>query len=129
MYIHEQKNWPQFQWDKEKLAELLTAVRYRQGRLMGHMEALGFALREEAMLQALTQEVIKSSEIEGEKLDQDQVRSSLARRLGIEIAGSVPSDRNVEGVVEMMLQAIVRLDHPCGSTLRGAGVAAHRIHL
>ena len=112
MYIHQQKKWPQFQWNKEKVAELLTVVRYRQGRLMGHMEALGFALREEAMLQALTQEVIKSSEIEGEKLDQDQVRSSLARRLGIEIAGSVPSDRNVEGVVEMMLDATQNFQQP-----------------
>ena len=92
MYIHEQRDWPQFHWDREKLSELLTAVRYRQGRLIGHMEALGFALREEAMLQTLTQEVIKSSEIEGEVLDQDQVRSSLAKRLGIDIAGSVPAD-------------------------------------
>ena len=112
MYIHEHKNWPQFQWDKEKLAELLSAVRYRQGRLIGHMEALGFALREEAMLQTLTQEVIKSSEIEGEVLDQDQVRSSLARRLGIDIAGSVPADRNVEGVVEMMLDATQNFQQP-----------------
>ncbi|SHF99386.1 Fic family protein [Flavisolibacter ginsengisoli DSM 18119] len=112
MYIHEQKNWPQFQWDKENLAELLTSVRYRQGRLIGHMEALGFALREEAMLQTLTQEVIKSSEIEGEMLDQNQVRSSLARRLGIDIAGSVPADRNVEGVVEMMLDATQNFQQP-----------------
>lgn len=112
MYIHQHKKWPQFQWEKEKLAELLTAVRYRQGRLIGHMEALGFALREEAMLQTLTQEVIKSSEIEGEVLDQDQVRSSLARRLGIDIAGSVPADRNVEGVVEMMLDATQNFQQP-----------------
>lgn len=105
MYIHELKNWPEFTWNKEKIAELLSAVRYRQGRLIGNMEALGFALREEAVLQTLTQEVIKSSEIEGEVLDQDQVRSSLARRLGIEIAGSVPADRHIEGVVDMMLDA------------------------
>ncbi|MGZ5247593.1 MAG: Fic family protein, partial [Flavitalea sp.] len=84
---------------------LLIAIRYRQGRLIGHMEAMGFALREEAMLQALTQEVIKSSEIEGNILDQDQIRSSLARRLGIDIAGMVSPDRNIEGVVEMMLDA------------------------
>jgi Fic family protein len=76
------------------------------------MEALGFSLREEAMLQTLTQEVIKSSEIEGEVLDQDQVRSSLARRLGIDIAGSVPADRNVEGVVEMMLDATQSFHSP-----------------
>jgi Fic family protein len=112
MYIHEQNGWPDFQWAREKLAELLTAVRYRQGRLIGHMEAMGFALREEAMLQTLTQEVIKSSEIEGEVLDRDQVRSSLARRLGIDIAGSVPSDRNVEGVVEMMLDATQNFQQP-----------------
>jgi Fic family protein len=112
MYIHEQNGWPDFQWAREKLAELLTAVRYRQGRLIGHMEAMGFALREEAMLQTLTQEVIKSSEIEGEVLDQDQVRSSLARRLGIDIAGSVPADRFVEGVVEMMLDATQNFQQP-----------------
>lgn len=105
MYIHQRKDWPHFQWDKEKLAELLARVRYSQGRLIGRMEALGFALREEAVLQTLTQEVIKSSEIEGEVLNQDQVRSSLARRLGIDIGGSVPADRHVEGVVEMMLDA------------------------
>lgn len=105
MYIYEQKNWPHFQWDNEKLAELLAAVRYRQSRLIGNMEAIGFSLREEAMLQTLTQEVIKSSEIEGEILNRDQVRSSLARRLGIDIAGSIPADRHVEGVVEMMLDA------------------------
>ncbi len=112
MYIHEHLDWPGFTWQKDQLAGLLTGVRYRQGRLIGHMEALGFALREEAMLQTLTQEVIKSSEIEGEVLNQDQVRSSLARRLGIEIAGSVPADRNVEGVVEMMLDATQNFEQP-----------------
>lgn len=112
MYIHEQKDWPRFYWDKEKLTGLLTEVRFRQGKLIGNMQALGFALREEAMLQTLTQEVIKSSEIEGEMLDRDQVRSSLARRLGIDIAGSVPADRNVEGVVEMMLDATQNFQQP-----------------
>ena len=112
MYIHELENWPCFSWQKGAISDLLTAVRYRQGRLVGHMEALGFSLREEAMLQTLTQEVIKSSEIEGEVLDQDQVRSSLARRLGIEIAGSIPADRNVEGVVEMMLDATQNFAQP-----------------
>jgi Fic family protein len=105
MYIHEEANWPNLSWSKESLTDLLAGVRYRQGRLIGQMQALGFALREEAMLQTLTQEVIKSSEIEGEILDRDQVRSSLAKRLGIEIAGSVMADRNVEGVVEMMIDA------------------------
>jgi Fic family protein len=112
MYIYEHKDWPHLQWNRDQLTELLTDVRYRQGRLIGHMEALGFSLREEAMLQTLTQEVIKSSEIEGEVLDQDQVRSSLARRLGMDIAGSVPADRNVEGVVEMMLDAIQNFQQP-----------------
>lgn len=105
MYIHQHKNWPNFHWDQLKLGDLLAAVRFRQGRLIGQMHALGFSLQKEATLQTLTQEVIKSSEIEGEVLNQDQVRSSLARRLGIEIAGSIPADRNVEGVVEMMLDA------------------------
>ena len=78
MYIYEHKQWPRFQWDKGKVSELLAQVRYRQGRLIGNMEALGFSLREEAMLQTLTQEDIKSSKIEGEVIDREQVRSSLA---------------------------------------------------
>ncbi|TCJ17074.1 Fic family protein [Flaviaesturariibacter flavus] len=105
MYIHQHSNWPKLTWNKQALAEKLAGVRYRQGRLIGHMEALGLSLRKEAMLQALTQEVIKSSEIEGELLDRDQVRSSIARRLGIQVAGTVSADRNVEGVVDMMLDA------------------------
>ena len=112
MYIYERISWPHFQWNPDQLTELLTPVRYRQGKLIGHMEALGFSLREEAMLQTLTQEVIKSSEIEGEVLDQDQVRSSLARRLGMDIAASVPADRYVEGVVEMMLDATQNFQQP-----------------
>lgn len=104
-YIHERKDWPNLRWSDEHLAQPLAAVRHRQGRLIGHMEALGFPLREEAVLQALTEDVIKSSEIEGEVLDRDQVRSSIARRLGMDIGGLVPADRNVEGVVEMMLDA------------------------
>jgi Fic family protein len=112
MYIYEQKTWPRFQWDTGKAAELLVGVRYRQGRLIGHLEALGFTQREEAMLQALTQEVIKSSEIEGEVLDREQVRSSLARRLGIDIGGTVPSDQQVEGVVEMMVDATQHYREP-----------------
>ena len=87
----------------------LAAVRHRQGRLVGRMEALGFPLRSEAMLQTLTEDVIKSSEIEGEILDRDQVRSSIARRLGMDIGGLVPADRDVEGVVEMMLDATQKM--------------------
>jgi Fic family protein len=104
-YLHELSDWPKFHWDQEKLTPKLAAVRHRQGRLIGRMEALGFALRKEAVLQTLTLDVLKSSEIEGEILNPEQVRSSIARRLGMDIAGAVPADRHVEGVVEMMLDA------------------------
>jgi Fic family protein len=104
-YYHEKPEWPQYTWDSEKLASPLAAVRHRQGRLIGRMEGLGFSLRNEAMLQTLTQDVMKSSEIEGETLDQMQVRSSIARRLGMDIGALIPADRDVEGVVEMMLDA------------------------
>jgi Fic family protein len=104
-YIHELPDWPRFRWDHEVLAAPLAAVRHRQGRLIGRMEGLGFSLRNEAMLQTLTEDVLKSSEIEGEILDRDQVRSSLARRLGMDIGALIPADRDVEGVVEMMLDA------------------------
>ena len=76
-YIHELQGWPRLIWDRERLAELLAAVRHRQGRLIGHMEALGFPLRQEAVLETLTADVLKSSEIEGERLDAGQVRSSM----------------------------------------------------
>lgn len=104
-YIHELESWPEFRWDHKVLAGPLADVRHRQGRLVGRMLGLGFGLRSEAMLQTLTEDVLKSSEIEGEILDRDQVRSSIARRLGMDIGGLVPADRDVEGVVEMMLDA------------------------
>lgn len=104
-YIHELTDWPNLTWDASALAQPLAAVSHRQGRLIGRMEALGFPLREEAVLRILTEDVLKSSEIEGEVLDRDQVRSSIARRLGMDVVGLVPADRNVEGVVEMMLDA------------------------
>jgi Fic family protein len=104
-YIHELANWPAFRWDHQVLAAPLAAVRHRQGRLIGRMEGLGFPLRSEAVLDTLTEDVLKSSEIEGAILDRDQVRSSIARRLGMEIGGLIPADRDVEGVVEMMLDA------------------------
>ena len=104
-YIHERQDWPAFRWDHKVLAGPLAAVRHRQGRLIGRMEGLGFELRSEATLRTMTEEVVKSSEIEGEILDREQVRSSIARRLGMDIGGLVPADRNVEGVVEMMLDA------------------------
>jgi Fic family protein len=90
----------------------LAAVRHNQGRLIGRMEGLGFQLRAEAVLQSLTEEVLKSSEIEGEHLDPDQVRSSIGRRLGIETGGTDSIGRDVEGVVEMMLDATQHFDQP-----------------
>lgn len=104
-YIHEKKDWLRMTWDHERLAGQLAGVRHRQGRLIGRMEGLGFSLRNEAVLQTLTEDVLKSNEIEGEKLDRDQVRSSIARRLGLDIGGLVAVDRPIEGVVEMMLDA------------------------
>src|SRR5579872_1104272 len=112
MYIHERKDWPDFHWNIEKLAEPLASVRYRQGGLIGQMKGLGFRLQQEAVLETLTQDVLKTSEIEGEKLDAEQVRSSVARRLGLDIGGLKPADRNVEGVVEMMLDATRHYDQP-----------------
>ena len=111
-YIYQRPNWPKLRWDQAALAAPLAAVRHHQGRFVGRMEALGFTLRSEAMLQTLTQDVVKSSEIEGEILDKDQVRSSIARRLGIDIGALTPADRNVEGIVEMMLDATQRYDKP-----------------
>lgn len=104
-YVHELSDWPTFRWSEEKISSRLAAVRHRQGRLIGRMEGLGFQLRAEASLQSLTEEVLKSSEIEGEALNKDQVRSSIARRLGMDIGGLIPADRNVEGIVELMLDA------------------------
>lgn len=111
-YIHQLTDWPEFQWDHEAVMSLLGGVRNRQGRLIGRMESLGFSLRSEAILQTLTLDVIKSSEIEGEILDPAQVRSSIARRLGMDIAGLIASDRNVDGVVEMMLDATQQFNKP-----------------
>ena len=111
-YIHDLSDWPRFRWDDKRLAGHLAAARHQQGRLIGQMEALGFRVREEAVLRTLTEDVLKSSEIEGEKLDADQVRSSVARRLGIDIGGLQPADRHVEGVVEMMLDATQHYDAP-----------------
>jgi Fic family protein len=109
-YIHELKDWPAFHWDQKHIADLLALVSRNQGRLLGRMETLGFQLRAEAVLQTLTDDVLKSSEIEGEFLDKDQVRSSVARRLGLDVGGLESVDRNVEGVVEMMLDATQNYD-------------------
>jgi Fic family protein len=105
MYIYQLNNWPNFTWDADAIVARLGDVRHRQGNLLGQMKALGFKFQEATLLDTLTLDITKSSEIEGERLNADQVRSSIARRLGIDIAGAVPADRNVEGVVEMMLDA------------------------
>ena len=111
-FIHQKDNWPEFTWNSNDFLDLLSEARNLQGRLIGKMETLGFDLRNEALLDTLTLDVLKSSEIEGEFLNPDQVRSSIARRLGMEIAGAVESDRNVEGVVEMMLDATQKCFDP-----------------
>lgn len=105
MYIYQQKNWPNFSWDINQIAFLLTSVRHKQGKLTGRMMSLGFDLQNEAMLETITQDVLKTSEIEGEHFNTDQVRSSVAQKLGMDIGGSIPADRHVEGVVDMLLDA------------------------
>lgn len=104
-YIYQQPDWPNFRWDSEALLEPVADVRHQQGKLFGQMQALGFDLRQNAVLKTLTEDVVKTSEIEGETLNADQVRSSIARRLGVDIGGLKPVDRNVEGIVEVMLDA------------------------
>lgn len=111
-YIHERPEWPNFHWKMDTLAGRLAAIRHKQGLLLGRMSALGFAIRAEAGLETLTLDVVKSSAIEGETLDVAQVRSSLARRLGIDIGGLAPVNRNVEGVVEMILDATGHYTEP-----------------
>src|SRR4051812_8495182 len=110
VYIHQRREWPNFTWDQEELASKVGEVRHHQGRLLGRMESMGFNLQAEANLHTLTMDVLKSSEIEGEMLNPDQVRSSIARWLGMDIAGVIPVDRDVEGVVEMMLDATQKYD-------------------
>ena len=112
MYIWELPDWPRFGWDRERLAGALARAHHAQGRLLGRMEALGFRPREEAVLRTLTQDVVTTSEIEGVRLDPEQVRSSIARRLGMDIGALKPADRDVEGVVEMTLDATRGFDRP-----------------
>lgn len=112
-YIHELRDWPGFTWDSKALAPLLSEVRLRQGLLVGKMRGYGLASRWTATLKVLTEETIKSSAIEGVVLDPENVRSSLARRLGLEVGGlTAHKDRNVEGVVEMMLDATQKFSKP-----------------
>jgi Fic family protein len=106
MYIYEHPDWPEFKWDTEKVLSSLTNVRNLQGKVVGQMGALGFELKEQANLAILTQDVLKSSEIEGELLNPEQVRSSIIRQLGLDIStGIVPSERHIDGMVEMMIDA------------------------
>ncbi|NLK53791.1 MAG: DUF4172 domain-containing protein, partial [Bacteroidales bacterium] len=112
VYIHEREDWTDFTWDNEKVMIKLGEARNQQGRLLGRMESLGFDLQNEAVLNTLTLDVIKSSAIEGELLEIEQVRSSIARQLGIDIAGAVESERHVDGIVEMMLDATQKYDMP-----------------
>lgn len=111
-YIYEHKNWPKFTWNAESLALRLEKVHIKQGRLINKMENLGFKLQDEALLQTLTEDIVKTSEIEGENLDRNQVRSSIARHLGLDVAGLIRSDRNTDGVVEMMLDATQKFNNP-----------------
>ncbi|MDL2260676.1 Fic family protein [Methanimicrococcus sp. OttesenSCG-928-J09] len=111
-YIYQEKKWPKFSWDDRELVPLLGNARNMQGRLIGKMEAIGFPLGEEAVIGIMTADAIKSSEIEGEKLNREQVRSSVARHLGIEIPDMIPSDRNTDGVVEMLIDASQRYAEP-----------------
>ncbi len=114
-YIHELPDWPKFQWDQQRVAGALAKVRHDQGRLIGRMEALGLPFQQEATLEALTEETVKNSEIEGERLDEAQVRSSIARRLGMDVAGVDVVDRRVEGIVDMMLDATGNYSQPLTS--------------
>ncbi len=111
-YIYQHKNWPLFTWDEKEIQLILGRVRHLQGKIFGQMSALGFSIKEEAILSTLTLDVTKSSEIEGEMLNYDQVRSSIARRLGMDHAGLVHMSRDVEGVVEMMLDATQNYGEP-----------------
>ena len=112
MWIHQHQDWPNFTWDMQTLASKLADIRHRQGRLLGRMEGMGFELKREASLRTLTNDVVKSSAIEGQTLNTEEVRSSIARRLGINIAGLIPASRDVEGIVEMMLDATQQFATP-----------------
>ena len=111
-YIYQRDDWSDFIWDHKKISTLLANVRNLQGRIIGKMSSLGFGYQNEASLENITLDILKSSEIEGEKLNRQQVRSSIARRLGIDVAGIVYSARNIEGIVEMMLDATQEYENP-----------------
>lgn len=111
-YIYQYSSWPHFTWNDKEINHILGKVRHLQGKISGQMSTLGFLMKEDSLLSTLTLDVVKSSEIEGEMLNYEQVRSSIARKLGLEYAGMVNADRNVEGVVEMLLDATQKFDKP-----------------
>ena len=111
-YIYQYENWTDFKWDKTAVTAALGEVRLLQGKILGQIHSLGFESKEEKNLENLTQNIVKSSEIEGEMLNYEQVRSSIARRLGINTAELVPSPRSIDGIVEMMLDATQRYENP-----------------
>src|ERR1700730_19169211 len=104
-YLYTSKYWPQFAWQTDRLVSYLSVARYEQGLLLGTMRDLGYRLKKEATLAALTEEALKSAALEGEDLNPESVRSSLARRMGLETAGTPAADSTVEGIVEMTLAA------------------------
>jgi len=112
MYIYQRQGWPKFTWDSNLIESKIGNVRNSQGRLVGKMNAVGFNLRNEASLTTLTNEIVKSHEIEGEILNTQEVRSSIAVRLGIETVGLVQPSRSIDGIVEMMLDATQNYNHP-----------------
>ena len=116
MYLHERENWWQFTYDSSKVLKLLGRIRVKQGMVLGSLSTLGFEFQDEAMLSTMSVELVRSSEIEGEMLNLQEVRSSIARRLGIETAGLVPASRYVEGIVEMLLDATQNYKKPLSTT-------------
>lgn len=116
MYIHERENWTNFFWDNEKLSPILASVRHLQGRLLGRMESLGFDFIERATLESLILDVVDTSRIEGEFLNPEMVRSSIARKLGIENADFIKTPRNIEGIVDVVLDATQKFDKALSET-------------
>lgn len=104
-WIHEHKNWPEFTWNAKTLASKLTGIRHHQRRLLGRLESLDFKFKREASFITITNDVAKSSAIESKNLNREELCSSVAARLGIDITGIIPASRDVEGIVEMMLDA------------------------
>lgn len=116
MYIHERKNWTNFFWDNDKLSPILASVRHLQGRLLGRMESLGFDFIESATLESLILDVVDTSRIEGEFLNPELVRSSIARKLGIENADFIRTPRHIEGIVDVILDATQNFEKPLSET-------------